>query len=408
MKNFGRALIILTVMAFICPAVSHADIVYIKNEDKLCGTLQSPAFLLMTPYGKIQIEKEFLKSISVIEGSAGQWVIETINNDLFSGLLLTDSIQFVQEDGKRRKINKNEITRLWREYYGPSQRTTTTIVTMKNNDRFSAKFLGGALEIRANFMTKTIQPRDINRVEFAEKYQNGTEILLENGDLITGVLKQNQFRLAPDSVSTLTVARTKIKCIQFNAPKMILRAFNNSAPAEADGDGDGIPDYADLCMDTPAGAEVAMDGCRKGSRIERAAAPQTINGHRQVSQKSLAANTGQFPKILFDFDRVELKPRFYSALDEAAVMLKRRPLVQAEIHGHTDNVGTDEYNQDLSIRRARTVQAYLVRKGVGKERLFPKGFGFTKNTTSNHNEASRALNRRVEILLVDERLASHH
>ena len=395
-------------MAFICPAVSQADIVYIKNEDKLCGTLQGPAFSLMTPYGKIQIEKEFLKSIRFVEGSAGQWVIETINNDLFSGMLLTDSIQFVQEDGKRRKLDKSRITRVWREFYGPSHRTTTTIVTMNNNDRFSAKLLGGALEIRTNVMVRTIQPKDINRIEFAENYQNGTEILLENGDLITGVLKQNQFRLAPDSVSQLAVARTKVKCIQFNAPKMILRAFINSAPAEADGDADGIPDCADLCMGTPAGVAVGMDGCTSRPRMSRTASSQKIYGHQKDPDKSLAAISGQLPRILFDFNRAEVKPRYISALDKVAVTLRRRPLTQAEIHGHTDNVGTEQYNQHLSMRRARAVERYLVQKGVEGDRLFPRGFGFRKNAASNQDVDGRALNRRVEILLVpgQKRIAS--
>ena len=399
-------------MALVCPAVSQADIVYIKNEDKLFGTLQSHAFSVQTPYGKIRFETKFLKSISFKEGSTGRWIIETINNDRFSGTLLNDSIQFLQDDGKKRNINKGKITRIWREFSGPSHRATTTIITMKNNDRFSAKFLGGALEIRANFITKTIQPKDINRLEFTEKYQDGTVILLENGDLITGVLKQNQFRLAPDSVSELTVDRSKVKCIQFNAPKMILKAFNDSAPAKADGDvdGDGIPDYADICMDTPAGTKVGMDGCPKRERIERTATEQKINGYQKDPEKSLAANTDQLPKVLFDFDRAELKPQYFSALDEAAVMLNRRPLMHAEIHGHTDDVGTEEYNQNLSMRRARTVEQYLVQKGIERDRLFPRGFGYRINAASNENDAGRALNRRVEILLVPDqkRLAYHN
>lgn len=394
---------LLTAMALLCPSLVQADIVYIKNEDKLFGTLQSPAFSVRTPYGKIRIETEFLKSISFKEGSSGRWIIETINNDRFSGKLLNDSVQFLQDDGKKRIVSRGKIRRIWRESNRPSHRATTTIITMKNNDRFSAKFLDGALEIRANFITKKIQPRDINRLEFSQKYHNSTEILLENGDLITGVLKQNQFRLAPDSVSELTVAKSSVKCIQFNAPKMILKAFNGSAPAEADEDGDGIPDYADICMSTPAGTRVGKDGCPERSRIERAATDQKINGYRRDPEKSPAANSGQFPKILFDFDRAELKPRYFSALDEAAVMLRRRPLVRAEIHGHTDNVGTEKYNQNLSMRRARIVERYLVQKGVERDRLFPRGFGYKINAATNENAAGRALNRRVEILLIPDR-----
>ena len=407
MNKIARLFIILAATALVCPSLGQADIVYIKNEDKLVGTLQSPVFSVQTPYGKIRVETEFLKSISYKEGSTGRWIVETINNDRFSGRLLNDSIQFLQDDGKKRNINRGKIKRIWREHSGPSHPAKTTIITMNNNDRFSGKFLGGPLEIRANFITRTIQPNDINRLEFSQKYQGGTEILLENGDLITGVLKQNQFRLVPDSISELTVARASVKCIQFNAPKMILRAFNGSAPAEADGDGDGIPDYADMCMDTPAGAKVGMDGCPKRSRIERAATGQKINGYRKDPENSPATDSGRLPQILFDFDRAELKPRYFSALDEAAATLKSRPLVRAEIHGHTDNVGTEDYNQNLSMRRARRVEQYLVQKGVDRDRLFPKGFGFKINAASNENEAGRALNRRVEILLVpdQERLA---
>ncbi|MDX1707210.1 MAG: hypothetical protein R3274_01345 [Desulfobacterales bacterium] len=81
--------------------------------------------------------------------------------------------------------------------------------------------------------------------------QDVTEILLESGDLITDVLAQNHFRLAPESVSELTVDRSSVKSIQFNAPKLILKTYGGTALSEADGDGDGIPDYGDLCADTP-------------------------------------------------------------------------------------------------------------------------------------------------------------
>ena len=106
--------------------------------------------------------------------------------------------------------------------------------------------------------------------------------------------------------------------------------------------------------------------------------------------------------ILFDFDRAELKPQYFSVLDQAAVRLSRSPMTRAEIQGHTDNIGTEEYNLNLSEKRARKVKAYLVQKGVESDRLLPKGFGFTVNAASNKNVAGRALNRRVEIILVPD------
>jgi outer membrane protein OmpA-like peptidoglycan-associated protein len=389
--------------------LGQADIAYIKNEDKLVGTIQSPAFSVQTPYGKIRVETEYLKSIRFEEGSTGRWVLETINNDHFSGALLNDNVLFLQDDGRNRTIQKGNIKRIWREVNSPSQRTTTTIVTMKNNDRFSGKFLGASLDIRANFITKSIPSEGINRLEFVKNYRDSAEILLENGDVITGVLKQHQFRLAPDSVAELTLAAASVKSIQFNAPKMIHKRFNGSGHFEADRDGDGIPDYADLCMETPAGVAVGMDGCARRSHQASATAPPKINGYQKNPENLTTAQSDQIPKILFDFDRAELKHQYYSVLNEAAAMLSRSSRTRAELHGHTDNVGTEEYNQYLSEQRAHVVEQYLVQKGIAEERLVVKGFGFTMNAASNQNETGRALNRRVEILLMpDLRRLAHH
>jgi hypothetical protein len=98
MYTIARAFIILTVCVLVCPAVGQADIAYIKNEDKLVGTIQNPAFSVQTPYGKIRVETDFLKSIRFEECSTGRWVLETINNDQFSGALLNDSVRFLQDD----------------------------------------------------------------------------------------------------------------------------------------------------------------------------------------------------------------------------------------------------------------------------------------------------------------------
>jgi len=137
MNKIARAFIILFIFFFICPVLSRADIVYIKNGDKLIGTIQSPSVSVQTPYGKISIKSELLKSIDYTTGSIDRWTLETINNDRFSGTLLNDSIQFIQEDGKQRTLIKEQFQRIRREISEPSYAITTTIFTMKNNDRFS-------------------------------------------------------------------------------------------------------------------------------------------------------------------------------------------------------------------------------------------------------------------------------
>jgi outer membrane protein OmpA-like peptidoglycan-associated protein len=393
MNKIAKIFSILVLFFLICPALGQADIVYIKNGDKLFGTIQSPSFTVQAPYGKVSLKTELLKSINYKDGSIGRWTMVTINNDRFSGTLLNDSIQFIEENGKQRNLSREKIQRIMREINGPSHSITTTIFTMKNNDRFSGKFLGAGLEVRANHITKSIQPGEINRIEFTEDYQAGTTILLENGDLISGTLKQNKIRLDPDALSEFTVAKSSLKCIQFNAPKMVLNRSGTTIRAEKDSDGDGIPDFADICMDTPNGVTVGQDGCRKKTTIAK-----SVNNHHAF-QKHLA---GDFEMILFDFDRYELKPQYHAVLDEFARTLSRNRDTEIEIKGHTDNVGTTEYNQLLSEKRAEIVKKYLVQKGVEKDRLFPVGFGYTINQASNRTEAGRALNRRVEMSRISD------
>ena len=269
MKKIARTMSILVLSLLIWPALGHADIVYVKNGDKLFGTIRNSSFTVQAPYGKVSIKNEFLKSLGHKDGSTGHWTIETINNDRFSGRLLNDTIEFIEENGKQRTLKIGQIQRIKREINGPSYLITTTIFTMKNNDRFSGKFLGTGLEIKANHITKSIKPAEINRIEFGAGNRGYTSILLENGDLISGVLNQDQIRLDPDAIDEFTVAKSGLKCIQFNAPKMVLNKFGNFQSAEKDSDGDGIPDFADICMDTPGGVAVGPDGCREKTVIAK-------------------------------------------------------------------------------------------------------------------------------------------
>jgi outer membrane protein OmpA-like peptidoglycan-associated protein len=397
MKKMSRALIILAVFCLIWPALGQADIVYTNNGDKLYGEVQNPSFEVQTAYGKIFIRNEFLKSITFKNESIGRWVVETNNNDVFSGTLLNDSIEFIQEDGERKQLTKASIIRIRREIYGPSYPVTTTIVTMKNNDRFSGRFLNTMLEIQADYITLPVQFDDINRIEFGDGYPSDTKILLENGDLITGMLKQDHIRITPDAVAEFTVAKSSIRSIQFNAPKMVLKRFADNSASEKDSDGDGIPDYADICMDTPRGVAVNQDGCAEESMLAKVG---TQKNNRRTSARKVqhqAEIIRELNNILFDFDQYELKPQYYSVLDEVAAVLSQNPATKVEIQGHTDNIGSADYNQNLSEKRARAVKTYFVRKGVEGDRLFPRGYGFTMNAASNENEAGRALNRRVEL-----------
>ncbi|MBW2506909.1 MAG: OmpA family protein [Deltaproteobacteria bacterium] len=105
--------------------------------------------------------------------------------------------------------------------------------------------------------------------------------------------------------------------------------------------------------------------------------------------------------IFFDFDKSTLRPESKHELDRWVDTFKKNPELNAEIHGHTCWIGTEEYNQGLSERRAQAVIDYLVAHGVAKERLTMRGFGETKPAASNETREGREKNRRVEVLFTE-------
>jgi len=104
-------------------------------------------------------------------------------------------------------------------------------------------------------------------------------------------------------------------------------------------------------------------------------------------------------KIEFDFDKAVVRPIYHKDLQGAANFINKYPANQILIAGHTDNVGTDAYNQKLSQRRAESVRTYLIDKfGINGGKLVAKGYGESQPIATNDTEAGRQKNRRVEII----------
>lgn len=105
----------------------------------------------------------------------------------------------------------------------------------------------------------------------------------------------------------------------------------------------------------------------------------------------------------FDFDKSVLKPEAKTKLDDMAAKLKSIDLEVIIAVGHTDSVGTDAYNQKLSVRRADAVKAYLVSTGIDANRVYTEGKGEAQPVADNKTAEGRAKNRRVEIEVVGTR-----
>jgi outer membrane protein OmpA-like peptidoglycan-associated protein len=106
--------------------------------------------------------------------------------------------------------------------------------------------------------------------------------------------------------------------------------------------------------------------------------------------------------IFFDYDKAELKQDSYDELNRLAKFLNDNPQMEIEIGGHTDYIGTDEYNKDLSLRRVKSVVGYLSNKGISNPRLKAVGYGKAKPIDTNETEEGRAKNRRVEFTILKQ------
>jgi OOP family OmpA-OmpF porin len=142
-------------------------------------------------------------------------------------------------------------------------------------------------------------------------------------------------------------------------------------PPEPDSDGDGVVDRLDRCPGTPRGTKVDAHGC-----------PDV-----------LMVLTG----VNFKFDSSQIEPASAQILDQAVNELRKASSVNVRIVGHTDSIGSDDYNMKLSHRRADAVRNYLVNHGISASRLTTEGRGESQPVASNDTDAGRFQNRRVEL-----------
>jgi OOP family OmpA-OmpF porin len=107
--------------------------------------------------------------------------------------------------------------------------------------------------------------------------------------------------------------------------------------------------------------------------------------------------------VLFDFDKSVVKPDGKAKLDDLASKVRGVNLEVVIAIGHADSIGSDAYNQKLSVRRAESVKAYLVSKGIEANRIYTEGKGEKQPVADNRTREGRAKNRRVEIEVIGTR-----
>jgi outer membrane protein OmpA-like peptidoglycan-associated protein len=181
-----------------------------------------------------------------------------------------------------------------------------------------------------------------------------------------------------------------------------------------DSDGDGFPDKVDKCPTVPG---VEPDGCPVEDTDsdgimdpddECVFKPENYNGFEDEDgcpdelPPQVKEFTGTIEGIEFDFNKDTIRPVSKPVLDKAIGILDEFPDIRVKIVGHTDDVGTEEFNQDLSRRRAESVKKYMVDGGIAGDRIETEGLGSADPLVPNDSDANRARNRRIEFQVVDQ------
>ncbi|WCM95371.1 OmpA family protein [Acidovorax sp. NCPPB 2350] len=159
---------------------------------------------------------------------------------------------------------------------------------------------------------------------------------------------------------------------------------------------------------TPATAAAGCDGALVAQAAAAPApaavpAPAAAPAPAPAPAPAVASKVTYAADAFFDFDKSVLKPEGKAKLDDLVSKVKNVNLEVIIAVGHTDSIGSDAYNQKLSVRRAEAVKAYLVSKGIEKNRVYTEGKGEKQPVADNKTKEGRAKNRRVEIEVVGTR-----
>lgn len=163
----------------------------------------------------------------------------------------------------------------------------------------------------------------------------------------------------------------------------------NWTPATAHPDCDGAIKAAPVVTPAPVSAPASIPAPVAPRVVATIEAPKPL-----VIKQSFSTDT------LFDFDRAVIKPEGKVKLDALIVQINKITLEVVIAVGHTDSVGTDAYNNKLGERRAQAVKAYLISRGVERNRVYTESKGESRPVADNRTREGRAKNRRVEIEVV--------
>jgi OOP family OmpA-OmpF porin len=185
-------------------------------------------------------------------------------------------------------------------------------------------------------------------------------------------------------------------------------AFANVTPNLQDGSGNAVKDGSGACVVTSGQVLPECAGVRAPARPAPAeparpstpsapAAPSKPAEPARPAPSSVRQSVVIQADALFDFDKSVLRPDGKKSIDDALAKIRGTDVEMVIATGHTDSVGTEQYNQRLSERRAQAVKDYLVSKGVPASKITTIGKGESQPVATNKTKEGRQKNRRVDI-----------
>lgn len=155
-------------------------------------------------------------------------------------------------------------------------------------------------------------------------------------------------------------------------------------------------------------AQAELDRIRRERNEEISRLQRALNriAETRRTEDGLLVNLGS-DTINFDFDKANLRPEERELLSRIAGILLTSSGYRVQVFGHTDDVGSAQYNQTLSERRAKAVRDYLVKAGIDPKIISTRGFGKSNPLVKGDSDKARAKNRRVEIGIIDTVITYH-
>ena len=264
----------------------------------------------------------------------------------------------------------------------------------------------GAASVRAKLTRLQSDPNLANRAPVAlQEAETAVRVAEEPlaGDVALGAhrvyMADRKVEIAMAQASTRYYEDQRVKLGEERERVRLAARTREADKARADADAARAA-AADAALTASADADAARASAEDAARV---AALQADDLQRQIdalqakaTDRGLVLTLGD---VLFTSGQADLKVGAVSNLTRLVVFLNQNPGRNVEIEGHTDNVGSDDYNQGLSQRRADSVRSYLVQQGIGSQRIVASGKGEGQPVADNESASGRQQNRRVEVII---------